>query len=42
MCRPSPVLSGMLMVSSLAMILGMVSLFGIEGAAEAAAATLVR
>ena len=41
-CRPSPVLSGMLMVSSLAMILGMVSLFGIEGAAEAAAATLVR
>jgi NADH-quinone oxidoreductase subunit N len=41
-CRPSPVLSGMLMVSSLAMILGIVSLFGIEGAAEAAAATLVR
>lgn len=41
-CRPSLVLSGVLMVSSLAMIVGMVNLFGIEGAAEAAAATLVR
>jgi NADH-quinone oxidoreductase subunit N len=40
--QQSPVLSGMLMVSSLAMIVGMINLFGIEGAAEAAAATLVR
>lgn len=40
--RQAPVLSGILMVSSLAMIVGMINLFGIEGAAEAAAATLVR
>lgn len=41
-CQSSPVLSGVLIVSSFAMIVGMVNLFGIEGAAEAAAATLVR
>ncbi len=37
----SPVLSGFLMASALIMVLGVVNLFGIEGAAEAAAATLV-
>ena len=41
-CQSSSVLSGVLIVSSFAMIVGMVNLFGIEGAAEAAAATLVR
>jgi len=41
-CRPSVVLSGVLTVSSVAMILGMINLLGLEGAAEAAAATLVR
>ena len=38
----SALLSGVLMVSSCAMVIGVVSLFGLEGAAEAAAATLVR
>ncbi len=37
----SPVLWGFLMASAAAMILGVVNLFGIEGAAAAAAATLV-
>ncbi|WP_099823779.1 NADH-quinone oxidoreductase subunit NuoN [Oceaniglobus indicus] len=37
----SRVLWGMLMVSAAAMVVGVVSLFGIEGAAAAAAATLV-
>ncbi|WP_102108167.1 NADH-quinone oxidoreductase subunit NuoN [Oceaniglobus roseus] len=37
----SPVLWGFLMVSAAAMVLGVVNLFGIEGAAAAAAATLV-
>ena len=41
-CRPSVVLSGVLTVSSVAMIFGMINLLGLEGAAEAAAATLVR
>ena len=38
----SPVLSGVLMLTSLIMIIGTINLFGIEGAAEAAAITLVR
>jgi len=38
----SPVLSGVLMLTSLIMIMGAINLFGIEGAAEAAAITLVR
>ena len=37
----SPVLSGFLVASALAMVLGVVNLFGIEGVAAAAAATLV-
>ncbi|WP_163851014.1 NADH-quinone oxidoreductase subunit NuoN [Pseudooceanicola aestuarii] len=37
----SPVLWSLLMVSAAVMVLGVVNLFGIEGAAEAAAATLV-
>ncbi|PZX17624.1 NADH-quinone oxidoreductase subunit N [Palleronia aestuarii] len=37
----SPVLWGFLMASAAAMVLGVVNLFGIEGAAAAAAATLV-
>lgn len=37
----SPVLWGLLMASAAAMLLGVVNLFGIEGAAAAAAATLV-
>jgi NADH-quinone oxidoreductase subunit N len=37
----SPVLWGMLMASALIMVVGVVNLFGIEGAAAAAAATLV-
>lgn len=37
----SPVLWGVLMVSAAAMVVGIVNLFGIEGAAAAAAATLV-
>ncbi len=37
----SPILWGFLMVSAAAMVLGIVNLFGIEGAAAAAAATLV-
>ena len=41
-CRSSAVLTGVLMLSSLTMMVGIINLFGIEGAAEAAAATLVR
>ncbi|OSQ52057.1 NADH-quinone oxidoreductase subunit NuoN [Marivita geojedonensis] len=37
----SPVLWGMLMASAIIMVVGVVNLFGIEGAAAAAAATLV-
>ena len=37
-----PVLNAVLMVSALAMVIGVVSLFGLEGAAEAAAVTLLR
>ena len=37
----SPVLWGMLMASAVIMVIGVVNLFGIEGAAAAAAATLV-
>ena len=37
----NPVLSGFLMVSAAAMILGIANMFGVEGAAEAAAAVLV-
>ena len=37
----SPVLSGFLVASAVIMVLGVVNLFGIEGVAEAAAATLV-
>ena len=37
-----PVLWAAMMVAALAMVLGVVNLFGIEGAAQAAAATLVR
>ncbi|WP_300583888.1 NADH-quinone oxidoreductase subunit NuoN [Marivita sp.] len=37
----SPVLLGMLMASAVIMVVGVVNLFGIEGAAAAAAATLV-
>jgi NADH-quinone oxidoreductase subunit N len=37
----SPVLWGFLMVSAVIMVVGVVNLFGIEGAAQAAAATLV-
>lgn len=37
----SPVLYGMLMASAIIMVVGVVNLFGIEGVAEAAAATLV-
>ena len=37
----SPVLWGFLMVSAFAMVFGVINLFGIEGAAAAAAATLV-
>ncbi|ETA53063.1 NADH-quinone oxidoreductase subunit NuoN [Ponticoccus alexandrii] len=38
----SPVLTGFLMVSAIIMVAGVVNLFGIEGAAQAAAATLVQ
>ncbi|SDY07252.1 NADH-quinone oxidoreductase subunit NuoN [Citreimonas salinaria] len=38
----SPVLWGFLMASAVVMVVGVVNLFGIEGAAQAAAATLVR
>ena len=37
----APVLSGFLVASAIVMVLGVVNLFGIEGVAEAAAATLV-
>ena len=37
----SPVLWGFLMVSAIIMVAGVVNLFGVEGAASAAAATLV-
>ncbi|KUF09069.1 NADH-quinone oxidoreductase subunit NuoN [Pseudoponticoccus marisrubri] len=37
----SPVLSGFLMASAIVMVLGVINLFGIESAAQAAAATLV-
>lgn len=37
----SPVLWGFLMASAAVMLLGVVNLFGIEGAAQAAATTLV-
>ncbi|MEQ9041201.1 MAG: NADH-quinone oxidoreductase subunit NuoN [Silicimonas sp.] len=37
----SPILSGFLVASAVIMVLGVVNLFGIEGMAEAAAATLV-
>ena len=37
----SPILSGFLVASAVIMVLGVVNLFGIEGVAEAAAATLV-
>lgn len=37
----SPILSGMLMASAIIMVVGVVNLFGIEGAAQAAAAGLV-
>ncbi|WP_238367097.1 NADH-quinone oxidoreductase subunit NuoN [Mesobacterium pallidum] len=37
----SPILWGMLMASALLMVVGVVNLFGIEGVAQAAAATLV-
>ena len=37
----SPILSGFLVASAVVMVLGVVNLFGIEGVAEAAAATLV-
>ena len=37
-----PVLNAVLMVSALAMVIGVVSLFGLERAAEAAAVTLLR
>ncbi len=40
--RNEPVLTGVLTVSAVAMVFGVLSLVGIEGAAEAAAATLVR
>ncbi|MCH2095817.1 MAG: NADH-quinone oxidoreductase subunit NuoN [Rhodobacteraceae bacterium] len=39
--RSSPVLYGLLMASAVIMVVGVVNLFGIEGAAAAAAATLV-
>lgn len=38
----SPVLWGFLMASSLVMLLGVINMFGVEGAAAAAAATLLR
>jgi NADH-quinone oxidoreductase subunit N len=38
----SPVLYGMLMASAIVMLVGIVNLFGIEGAAAAAAAALVQ
>jgi NADH-quinone oxidoreductase subunit N len=37
----SPVLWGFLMASAAVMVLGIVNMFGVEGAAAAAAATLV-
>ena len=37
----NPVLSGFLMVSAAIMVFGIVNMFGVEGAAEAAAAVLV-
>ncbi|MGC1495175.1 MAG: NADH-quinone oxidoreductase subunit NuoN [Sulfitobacter sp.] len=37
----SPVLSGFLMASALIMVLGIINMFGVEGAAASAAATLV-
>ena len=40
--RNSPILTGVLTISALAMVFGVISLVGIEGAAEAAAATLVK
>jgi NADH-quinone oxidoreductase subunit N len=39
--RTNPVLWGFLMISAAAMVLGVVNLFGVEGAAAAAAASLV-
>jgi NADH-quinone oxidoreductase subunit N len=39
--RANPVLWGFLMISAAAMVLGVVNLFGVEGAAAAAAASLV-
>ncbi len=38
----SPVLYGLLMASAAIMLLGVVNMFGIEGLAQAAAATLVK
>ena len=38
----SPILSGFLVASAAIMVLGVVNLFGVEGVAEAAAATLVK
>jgi NADH-quinone oxidoreductase subunit N len=38
---PSPVLTGFLMASAAIMVLGIINMFGVEGAAAAAAATLV-
>ena len=38
----APVLQTVLVVSALIMVVGIANLFGIEGAAEAAALTLVR
>ncbi len=40
--RSNPALSGVLVLTSVSMIVGIANLFGIEGAAEAAAITLVR
>lgn len=39
--KSNPILSGFLMASAAIMLLGVINLFGIEGLAEAAAATLV-
>jgi len=40
--RRAPILGTVMSVSALVMVVGVVSLFGIEGAAEAAANTLLR
>ena len=40
--RNAPILTGVLTFSALAMVFGVINLVGIEGAAEAAAATLVQ